>query len=147
MKPCRYLIFLLTLTLSRDIYAQTYSQDFKTDLIRNSSWELSYIRSTETDWIMSYTLSNKIILTFNDSWPLVKLKSICNSGIGRYVYLTSNDSVEFKIAFTLINCPDIWDDYVTKSFAYAYKCVITGGELIIYSNGAYNLYFKECKKP
>jgi heat shock protein HslJ len=116
-----------------------------TDLLKNS-WILSYIQDTKTQAITNFPIdaSKKISIEFNDPSDIISFSGICNGGAGTYTYSSSGEIKVTDLITTLIGCKYVeWETYTLQSLYYASSYKIDGNDLVIYSNGAYNLYFTE----
>lgn len=110
----------------------------------NTKWVLSYIQDTKSNAVTNYPadLSNKIIIDFTDSLNIVSFKGICNIGSGKYSFSSSGTLNVTDLATTKIACPQVqWEGYTVQSLQDAYSYSMNANKLVIYSNGAYNLYF------
>jgi heat shock protein HslJ len=114
------------------------------DLLK-TQWTLSYIRDTRTNAKTIYPTdaARKISIVFTDSQNVVSFSGVCNGGAGKYTY--SSISGEIKVTdltSTEIYCKYVeWETYTAQNLQYASNYKINGNDLVIYSNGAYNLYF------
>jgi heat shock protein HslJ len=113
----------------------------------NTDWELSFIQDTKTYAKTFYPADEpkKIIINFTDSSDVVLFLGICNDGDGTYSY--SAETGELKIidlGSTKIACTNVeWEGYTIQNMNQAYQYQIEGDQLIILSNGNYNLYFNK----
>jgi hypothetical protein len=110
----------------------------------NTSWALSYIQSTRTNAVTNYPAdeSRKIVIDFTDSLNIVSFSGICNIGEGKYSYSASGTLKITEMVVTKIGCLNVeWESYTIQSMQEAYSYNINGNNLIIYTNGDYNLYF------
>ena len=112
----------------------------------NSTWILSYIQDTKTKAIINYPndAQRRISIVFTDSLNVISFSGVCNGGAGTYSYSSSTGDIKIKVGTTLIACKDVeWESYTTQSLNNAFSYKIDGNNLIIYSNGSYNLYFTQ----
>jgi len=113
----------------------------------NTKWTLSYIQDTKTNAVTHYPsdATNKISIVFTDSSNVIRFSGVCNGGAGKYRY--SSISGEIKVTdlmSTQIYCKYVeWETYTAQNLQYASSYKINGNNLVIYSNGTYNLYFTE----
>ena len=111
----------------------------------NIKWTLSYIQDTKTNEIKHYPgdESNKISIVFTDSSGVIRFSGVCNGGAGTFTY--SPVAGEIKVTglmSTEIYCKYIeWETYTAQNLEDASSYKISGNDLVIYSNGEYNLYF------
>jgi heat shock protein HslJ len=110
-------------------------------------WVLSYIQDTKTNAITNYPndAPRRISIVFTDSLNVISFSGICNGGAGTYSYSSSNGAIKItNLGTTLIACKDVeWESYATQSLNNASSYKINGSNLVIYSNGSYNLYFTQ----
>jgi heat shock protein HslJ len=113
----------------------------------NSTWILSYIQDTKTDAITNYPKDapRRISIVFTDSLNILSFSGICNGGSGTYSYTASTGAIKItNLGTTLIACKDVeWEIYTTQNLNAAFSYKINGNNLVIYSNGTYNLYFTQ----
>jgi heat shock protein HslJ len=136
-------IFLLTIILS--LYGCKKENSKNADLL-NTKWILSYIQDTKTNAITNYPSDapNRISIVFTDSLNIISFSGVCNGGAGTYSYSSSTDDIKIKVGTTFIYCKDVeWESYTTQSLNNASSYKLSGNKLVIYSNGAYNLYFTQ----
>jgi len=136
-------IFLLTIILS--LYGCKKENAKNADLI-NTKWILSYIQDTKTNAITNYPSDapNRISIVFTDSLNIISFSGVCNGGAGTYSYSSSTDDIKIKVGTTFIYCKDVeWESYTTQSLNNASSYKLSGNNLVIYSNGSYNLYFNK----
>ena len=139
MKKIFFFCFVLGVTVSG-----CKKESPKQPSLLNTNWTLSYIQDTKSNAVTNYPAaqSNKIIIDFTDSSNIVSFKGICNTGTGKYSFSPSGNLKITDLATTKIACPDVeWEGYTVQSLQEAYSYSINGNSLVIYSNGAYNLYF------
>ena len=114
------------------------------DLLK-TKWTLSYIQDTKTNAITHYPsdASRKISIVFDDSLNVVSFSGICNGGAGTYTYSSLTGAIKISgIPTTKIYCNYVkWEGYTTQNLTNAFSYKINENNLVIYSNGAYNLYF------
>jgi len=115
-----------------------------TDLLE-TTWFLSYIQDTKTQAITNYPsdAAKKISIIFSDSSNDIGFSGICNGGAGTYTYSTNTGEIKVTdLGTTLIWCKYVeWETYTVQNLSYASSYKIDGNDLVIYSNGMYNLYF------
>lgn len=110
----------------------------------NTKWVLTYIQDTKSNLINNYPAdeSKKIVIDFADSMDVISFSGICNSGAGKYSYSSTGTLKITDMATTKIACKYVeWESYTIQSLQEAYSFNINGNNLIIYTNGDYNLYF------
>jgi heat shock protein HslJ len=113
------------------------------DLLK-TKWSLSYIRDAKTNAITNYPsdAARKISIVFTDSLDVISFSGICNGGAGTYSYASSTGMIKISVGTTLIYCKYVeWEEYATQNLNAAFSYKINGNNLVIYSNGVYNLYF------
>jgi heat shock protein HslJ len=111
-----------------------------------TTWMLSYIQDTKTNAITNYPSDapSRISIVFTDSLNIISFSGVCNSGAGTYSYSSSTGAIKITVGTTFIYCKDVeWESYTTQSLNNAFSYKIYGNNLIIYSNGSYNLYFTQ----
>lgn len=111
----------------------------------NTSWILSYIQDTKTQAITYFPgdATKRISIVFDDSPDVVSFSGVCNNGSGTYTYspITGEMNV-IDLGTTKIWCKYVeWETYAVQNLHYASAFLVTDGNLAIYSNGTYNLYF------
>ena len=110
-------------------------------------WVLSDIQDTKTNAITKYPNDafSKISIEFTDSLNLILFNGICNYGTGTYTYSSSTGAIQISdIVDTKIACKyDEWEGYTRQNLYTASNYNINGNNLVIYSNGVYNLYFNK----
>jgi heat shock protein HslJ len=115
-----------------------------TDLLK-TKWLLSYIQDTKTQAITNYPsdAAKTISIEFTDASNIVFFRGICNVGSGTYTYSSITDEIKVTdLITTEIYCKYYeWETYTVQNLYYASSYKLDGGDLVIYSNGAYNLYF------
>lgn len=111
----------------------------------NNKWILFQIQDTKTNAITHYPsdAARKISIVFSDSSNDIGFSGVCNGGAGKYSCTSSTGEIKITDLFTtLIGCKyDEWETYIVQNLHYAFSYKINGNDLVIYSNGAYNLYF------
>jgi hypothetical protein len=116
----------------------------QTSLLK-TKWILSYIQDTKTNERINYPNDDtkKIFIIFTDSLNTLLFSGVCNSGQGLYSFSSSNDSLNVNgVGTTKIACINVvWEEYVVTNLTDAYHYKIIDNTLVIYSRGAYNLYF------
>jgi len=122
------------------------ANDKDADLLK-TKWILSYIQDTKTNTITNYPsdATRKISIVFTDSLNVLSFSGICNGGWGTYSYSASTAAIKITdLGTTLIGCKYAeWEGYTIQNLYAAFRYKINGSSLVIYSNGAYNLYFTE----
>jgi heat shock protein HslJ len=140
----KLVIFLLTIILS--LYGCKKENSKNADLL-NTKWILSYIQDTKTNAITNYPSDEvkKISIVFTNSLNVIAFSGVCNGGAGTYSYSSSTGAIKItELITTAIGCKyDEWEEYTTDNLNNASSYKINGNNLIINSNGAYNLYFTE----
>jgi len=110
-------------------------------------WVLSYIQDTKTNTITNYPSDaySRISIEFTDSLNLFLFNGICNYGTGTYIYSSSTGAIQISVpVITKVACKyDEWEGYASQNLNSASSYKINGNNLVIYSNDAYNLYFKQ----
>jgi heat shock protein HslJ len=110
-------------------------------------WVLSYIQDTKTNAIRNYPgdAARKISIDFTDSLNVISFSGICNGGSGTYSFSTTNGTIMIKgLATTQIGCQFVeWEEYTIQNLYHAFRYKIIGNNMVIYSNGSYNLYFSK----
>jgi heat shock protein HslJ len=111
----------------------------------NTKWILSYIQDTKTHAITHYPsdAAKKISILFHDSSNVISFDGICNGGAGKYSYSIQTGELKITdLVSTQIFCKYVdWESYTGQNLSSALNYKIDGNDLVIYSNGAYNLYF------
>jgi heat shock protein HslJ len=111
----------------------------------NTKWILSYIQDTKTHAITHYPsdATKRISIVFNGTLDVISFWGICNGGAGTYTYSSVTGEIKVTdLGTTLIWCKYVeWETYTVQNLNYASSYKIDGNDLVIYSNGAYNLYF------
>lgn len=129
---------LILLILAGGCKKESHSQLLAT------TWVLYYIQDTKTNAITYFPsdAGGKISIVFSGSSDVITFSGICNSGTGNYVVPSSGNIMITPIALTKINCVDVeWEGYTALSLSSAYGYNAGADNLVIYSNGSYNLYF------
>ena len=115
-----------------------------TDLLK-TTWILSYIQNTKTQAITNYPsdAAKTISVEFTDKSNLLFFRGICNVGSGTYCYSSITDKIKVTdLITTEISCKYYeWEVYTVQNLYNASNYIINGTELVIFSTGAYNLYF------
>jgi len=116
------------------------------DLLK-TKWILSYIQDTKTNAITTYPsdAARKISIEFTDSLNVISFSGVCNGGWGTYSYSSANSAIKItNLMTTAIACKYIeWEEYTTQNLYSAFGYKINGNNLVINSNGKYNLYFTQ----
>jgi heat shock protein HslJ len=114
------------------------------DLLK-TTWILSYIQDTKTHTVTNYPsdATKRISIVFNDSPDIISFNGICNGGEGTFTYSSVTGEIKVTdLGTTLIWCKYVeWETYTVQNLNYASSYKIDGNDLVIYSNGSYNLYF------
>jgi heat shock protein HslJ len=115
-----------------------------TDLLK-TKWILSYIQDTKTQAITNYPsdAAKTISIEFTNSSNIIFFRGVCNVGSGTYTYSSITDKIKVTdLITTEIYCKYYeWETYTVQNLYYASSYKITGNDLVIYSNGEYDLYF------
>jgi heat shock protein HslJ len=119
--------------------------NLKDDDLLNTKWILSYIQDTKTNAITHFPsdATKSISIVFNNSSDVLSFSGLCNNGSGTYTYSSITGVIKVTdLATTLIGCKYVeWETYTVQNLYYASSYKITGNNLVIYSDGAYDLYF------
>lgn len=111
----------------------------------NTKWILSYIQDTKTHAITHYPsdATKRISIVFNDTLDVISFWGICNGGAGTFTYSSVTGEIKVTdLGTTLICCKYVeWETYTVQNLNYASNYKIDGNDLVIHTNGAYNLYF------
>jgi heat shock protein HslJ len=110
-----------------------------------TKWILSFIQNTKSHSTTYFPVDapRKIKIVFTDSLNVFSFTGICNGGGGTYSYSSSTGAVSItNLSCTKIACKyDEWEGYTIQNLDSAFSYKINGVNLIINSNGGYNLYF------
>jgi heat shock protein HslJ len=110
-----------------------------------TEWILSFIQNTKSHATTYFPVdaSRKITIVFTDSLNVISFTGICNVGGGTYSYSSSTGALTVtNLSSTKIACKDDeWEVYTIQNLDSAFSYKINGVNLIINSNGEYNLYF------
>jgi len=135
-------VFILVITISCLGCKKDSHND--TDLLK-TKWLLSYIKDTKKQAITNYPsdAAKTISTEFTDKSNLLFFRGICNVGSGTYCYSSTTDKIKVTdLITTEIYCKYYeWETYTVQNLYYASCYKINGTELVIFSTGAYNLYF------
>ena len=116
------------------------------DLLK-TTWILSYIQDTKTQAITNFPgdAAKTISIEFTGKSNQLFFRGICNVGSGTYCYSSTTDKIKVTdLITTEIYCKYYeWETYTVQNLYYASSFEIDGNDLVIYSNGEYNLYFTE----
>jgi len=116
------------------------------DLLKKT-WILSYIQDTKTQAITIFPgdAAKTISIEFTGKSNQLFFRGICNVGSGTYCYSSTTDKIKVTdLITTEIYCKYYeWETYTVQNLYYASSFEIDGNDLVIYSNGEYNLYFTE----
>ncbi|HKJ82314.1 MAG TPA: META domain-containing protein [Ignavibacteriaceae bacterium] len=108
-------------------------------------WILSHIQDTKTHAVTYYPsdATNKISIVFSDSSNDIGFSGVCNGGTGKYSYYSITGEIKVTdLTTTEIGCKYVeWETYTVQNLFYASRYHIEGGDLAIFSNGTYNLFF------
>lgn len=110
----------------------------------NTTWVLSHIEDTGTKAVTYFpgNASGKVSIVFSGTSDVITFTGICNSGTGKYTYSLSGEIKITDLGLTKINCVYVeWEGYASLSLAGAHQYTVNANNLVIYSNGPYNLYF------
>jgi heat shock protein HslJ len=122
-------------------------ENLKNADLLNTKWTLSFIQDTKTNEVTHYPsdATNKISIVFSDSSNVIRFSGVCNGGAGTYTYSSISGEIKVTVLTTTqIFCKYVeWETYTAQNLHYASSYKINGNDLVIYSNGAYNLYFTE----
>ncbi len=114
------------------------------DLLK-TKWTLSYIKDTKTQAITNFPndAAKTISIEFTDKSNQFFFRGICNVGSGTYCYSSVTDKIKVTdLITTEIYCKYYeWETYTVQNLYDASSYIINGTELVIFSTGAYNLYF------
>jgi len=115
-----------------------------TDLLK-TTWILSYIQDTKTQAITNYPsdAAKTISIEFTNSSNIIFFRGVCNVGSGTYTYSSITDEIKVTdLITTEIYCKYYeWEIYTVQNLYYASSYKIVSNDLVIYSNGEYDLYF------
>ncbi len=138
------IIFLLLIFAS--CFGCKKENHIDTDLLK-AKWILSHIQDTKTNVITQYPsdAAKTISIEFSNTSDIISFWGICNGGSGTYTYSSVTGEIKVTdLITTLIGCKYVeWETYTVQNLYYASSYKINGNDLIIYSTGAYNLYFTE----
>ena len=145
MKKLRFLTIIIILLSFSCLECKKDNHD-DTDLLK-TKWTLSYIKDTKKQAITNFPTDapKTISIEFTDKSNLLFFRGICNVGSGTYCYSTTTDKIKVTdLITTEIYCKYYeWETYTVQNLYYASSFEIDGNDLVIYSNGEYNLYFTE----
>ncbi len=114
------------------------------DLLK-TTWILSNIQDTKTQAITNYPSDavKTISIEFTNSSNTIFFRGVCNVGSGTYTYSSRTDKIKVTdLITTEIYCKYYeWETYTVQNLYYASSYKIDGNDLVIYSNGEYNLHF------
>ena len=138
------IIFLLLIFIS--CFGCKKENHTDADLLK-TTWVLSYIQDTKTQAITIFPgdAAKTISIEFTGKSNQLFFKGICNVGSGTYCYSSITDKIKVTdLITTEIYCKYYeWETYTVQNLYYASSFEIDGNDLVIYSNGEYNLYFTE----
>lgn len=113
------------------------------DLLK-AKWILTYIQDTNTNVFTQYPsdAAKTISIEFSNTSDDISFWGICNRGSGTYTYSSVTGEIKVTdLITTLIGCKYVeWEAYTVQNLYYASNYKINGNDLVIYSNGEYNLY-------
>lgn len=136
------IIFLLTIIVFSSGCKKTSHKDPE---LLNTTWILSYIQDTKTQTVTYYPgdATKRISIVFDESPEIVSFSGVCNNGSGKYTYSPITGGIKISdLGTTLIGCKYVeWETYTVQNLYYASRYKIDGNDLVIFSGGAYNLYF------
>jgi len=137
------IIFLLLIFIS--CFGCKKENHTDADLLK-TTWVLSYIQDTKTQAITNYPsdAAKTISIEFSNTSDIISFWGICNGGSGTYTYSSVTGEIKVTdLITTLIGCKYVeWETYTVQNLYYASSYKIDGNDLVIYSNGEYNLYFR-----
>ena len=111
-------------------------------LLLNHEWTLTSIQDKNTNQIIVYpeNITQKESILFTDSLTII-FSCACNHGWGKY--RINYNRITFEDCYkTLMYCTNLqWEDYFLENLDKAYQFDIKANQLVIRSNGAYNLIF------
>ena len=136
------IIFLLLIFIS--CFGCKKENHTDADLLK-TTWVLSYIQDTKTQAITNFPgdAAKTISIEFTGKSNQLFFRGICNVGSGTYCYSSATDIIKVTdLITTEIYCKYYeWETYTVQNLYNASNYIINGTELIIFSTGAYNLYF------
>jgi hypothetical protein len=136
------IIFLLLIFISS--FGCKKENHTDADLLK-AKWILSHIQNAKTNVITQYPsdAAKTISIEFSNTSDIISFWGICNGGPGTYTYSSVTGEIKVTdLITTLIGCKYVeWETYTVQSLYYASSYKINGNDLVIYSNGEYNLYF------
>jgi len=143
MKKLRFLTIIIILLSFSCLECKKDNHD-DTDLLK-TKWTLSYIKDTKKQAITNFPTDapKTISIEFTDKSNLLFFRGICNVGSGTYCYSSATDIIKVTdLITTEIYCKYYeWETYTVQNLYNASNYLINGTELVIFSTGAYNLYF------
>ena len=143
MKKLRFLTIIIILLSFSCLECKKDNLD-DTDLLK-TTWILSYIKDTKTQAITNFPSDavKTISIEFTDSSNLLFFRGICNVGSGTYSFSSITDEIKVTdLITTEIYCKYYeWETYTVQNLYNASNYIINGTDLVIFSTGAYNLYF------
>jgi heat shock protein HslJ len=138
-----FLLFLIAFIAGTGCKKDSYP--VRQETLTGTSWMLAYIQETATNEVTFYpeTEPRKISVTFHGFSNVISFKGICNTGEGTYLFSSQSGEVAVNdLASTKVACENAeWETYTIQSLNNAYRYMIDGDNLLIYSNGRYNLFF------
>ena len=143
MKKLRFLTIIIILLSFSCLECKKDNHD-DPDLLK-TKWTLSYIKDTKTQAITNFPTDapKTISIEFIDKSNLLFFRGICNVGSGTYCFSSTTDKIKVTdLITTEIYCKYYeWETYTVQNLYNASNYLINGTELVIFSTGAYNLYF------
>jgi len=109
-------------------------------------WTLTSIQDVKTNQIINYpdSITVKESITFTDSDSTLLFGGLCNSGNGKYSINSNKLTFPVGIFITKTSCKnDGWEDYLHFNLLTASVYNINSNQLIIKSNGTFNLIFQK----
>lgn len=135
------IIFILIIIIS--CFGCKKNSLYDTDLLK-TTWILSYIQDTKTQAITNYPSDavKTISIEFTNSSNIIFFRGVCNVGSGKYTFSSITDEIKVTdLITTEIYCKYYeWETFTVQSLDSASSYKIDGNDLVIYSNGEYNLY-------
>jgi hypothetical protein len=142
MKSLNMILFFIGMLVITTISCNKNNKtNYKADLLKK--WMLSSVQNTKTHQITNFpdtTLSIETI-TFTDTLTLIN--GACGN-YGKAYYKVNNESIMFlDLSIFHLNLCSLykWEEIVLNSLDSAFQYNVNSNQLIIYSNGIYNLIF------
>jgi hypothetical protein len=127
------------------IFACKKESDYTKPPLINNIWILSGVQSTSSGQTIDFPSGapKKIAILFLDSLNTIFFSGECNGGSGKFTIYPESDSITSSVGTTLVYCEYVeWESYTVEGLNNAYKFLIDGRDLNIFSTGQYNLKFK-----